>query len=361
MRSSLTLNHLFQKLARIVPPPIHGAIELSPRTLQSLDEHVEVRAIGAEFKYEFHQEPRDTSKRAQVGGSERIAHRVNDASFHTETGLVFLGERLLVQSGQIYLDPVMDAVLNRVGRPTQNVKKKNNLNGEDFFVVPQIHAYWHWVVEWLPSILGIRTLSNTVRIVVNSGQPSYVVDGLRALGIEPLVVNTEWAYAENLWLINKSPFGTLHRHDLSRLREIAKNESWNDDKTLEKPIRLYVSRAGFSRSMRNEDLLESWLVSKGFQILRAENLIDLKHQARLFSKAEIVIGPSGSGLTNSVFLPEGAEVIELTSPLFDLPEYISLFQSIGVKHRRVFLEVSKDLPFGCGEQAIRELQRHFNA
>ncbi len=75
--------------------------------------------------------------------------------------------------------------------------------------------------------------------------------------------------------------------------------------------RLYVSRRGHPmRVMVNEVALEAALVRRGFQIVRPERM-DVADQIRLFAEAEVIVGPTGAGLTNAVFAAPGCKIVEI--------------------------------------------------
>jgi capsular polysaccharide biosynthesis protein len=75
--------------------------------------------------------------------------------------------------------------------------------------------------------------------------------------------------------------------------------------------RLYVSRRGHPmRVMVNEIALEAALIRRGFQIVRPERL-SVAEQIRLFAGAEVIVGPTGAGLTNAVFADPGCQIVEI--------------------------------------------------
>jgi capsular polysaccharide biosynthesis protein len=75
--------------------------------------------------------------------------------------------------------------------------------------------------------------------------------------------------------------------------------------------RLYVSRRGQPmRVMVNEMALEAALVRRGFQIVRPERM-SVADQIALFSQAEVIVGPTGAGLTNAVFAAPGCQFVEI--------------------------------------------------
>jgi capsular polysaccharide biosynthesis protein len=75
--------------------------------------------------------------------------------------------------------------------------------------------------------------------------------------------------------------------------------------------RLYVSRRGHPmRVMVNETALEAALIRRGFQMVRPEAM-NVSDQIALFAQAEVIVGPTGAGLTNALFAPPGCKVIEI--------------------------------------------------
>jgi len=101
-------------------------------------------------------------------------------------------------------------------------------------------------------------------------------------------------------------------------------------------IRLYVSRlsqkrVGNGREMRNEPELIDRLVGMGFRAVCPETL-SVVEQIALFSSAEMVVGPSGSGMFNIVFCRPGTKVIDIESEPHWIHAHRSLFSSAGMRY-----------------------------
>lgn len=81
--------------------------------------------------------------------------------------------------------------------------------------------------------------------------------------------------------------------------------------------RLFISRSGASRRrLVNEDETLAVLERHGFRAVRTERM-SVREQWELFSTAEVVVGVHGAGLTNTVFAPAGATLVELQPPQLD--------------------------------------------
>jgi Glycosyltransferase 61 len=65
----------------------------------------------------------------------------------------------------------------------------------------------------------------------------------------------------------------------------------------------------------NFEELDNYFASLGFEIVFAEQLNSFEDQINLFYEAEIIVGTSGSGLANAIFMQEGTTVVELLTPL----------------------------------------------
>jgi capsular polysaccharide biosynthesis protein len=76
------------------------------------------------------------------------------------------------------------------------------------------------------------------------------------------------------------------------------------------PLRLYVERT-HNRGVANAQEVRESLERLGFMTVRLEDL-PLLEQARLFANAEFIVATHGAGLSNLIFTPPSARVIELT-------------------------------------------------
>ena len=62
--------------------------------------------------------------------------------------------------------------------------------------------------------------------------------------------------------------------------------------------------------MLNEDEIEKYLIKLGFETV-LPGALSLHDQIQLFNEAEIVCGTSGSGMTNHIFAPPQAGLLEM--------------------------------------------------
>ena len=99
--------------------------------------------------------------------------------------------------------------------------------------------------------------------------------------------------------------------------------------------RIYVSRGDTPRRrIANEQAILPILSRHGFEIV-APGTLGFRDQAALFSSAEIVAGAHGAGLTNILFAPHAAKVLEIF-PVSKLKNtYFLLSLSLGQTYRAV--------------------------
>jgi capsular polysaccharide biosynthesis protein len=99
--------------------------------------------------------------------------------------------------------------------------------------------------------------------------------------------------------------------------------------------KIYVSRHGANSSstrvMLNEPELIEALRSVGFDIIEPQKL-SARGQVEVFSSADIVVGPAGSGMFNAVFCHPGTRLIDIESEPHWIHAHRCLFGSLGLRY-----------------------------
>jgi hypothetical protein len=97
--------------------------------------------------------------------------------------------------------------------------------------------------------------------------------------------------------------------------------------------KIYVSRynASSRRVMLNERKLIKTLRSIGFDIVEPQKL-SAEDQIRMFSSADIVVGPAGSGMFNAVFCHPGTRLIDIESEPHWIHAHMGLFGSLELRY-----------------------------
>jgi capsular polysaccharide biosynthesis protein len=101
--------------------------------------------------------------------------------------------------------------------------------------------------------------------------------------------------------------------------------------------RIYVSRlkhgqlSGSTRIMLNEDKLAERLADLAFEIIEPERLTT-EEQIATFASADIVVGPSGSAMFNTVFCRPGTKVVDIESEPNWIYAHTGLFASCQLRY-----------------------------
>jgi capsular polysaccharide biosynthesis protein len=102
------------------------------------------------------------------------------------------------------------------------------------------------------------------------------------------------------------------------------------------PEKVFLSRRGVGgRQLANEAVLQAALESRGFVAIQPEKL-SVAEQAQFLGSARCVVAPHGAALTNLVFAPPGALLVELFHPQHKNRCYVNLAAACG--HRYASLD-----------------------
>lgn len=120
--------------------------------------------------------------------------------------------------------------------------------------------------------------------------------------------------------------------------------------------RLYFRRpkAG-SRGVEDETEVLKLLASFSFEAVDAETMT-VQEQGRICAEAQAIVGPHGGAITNAVFAPPGALLVEFFNPRYLNPCYWQLAGICGLRHAHVLGQPDEDArpaPAGDASGSIR--------
>ncbi len=197
-------------------------------------------------------------------------------------------------------------------------------------------VYYHWMMDILPrvSILKESKLTKDIeKFIINYTNLKFQEETLQRTGIslQKIIPSTDhWSFHITAkTLIVPSLPAIINRPSLESalyLRSLFSKEIANNIQ--EK--RIYIQRDN-GRTILNEDELLAYLLPLGFDIVKLEEL-SVADQASLFSKAEIIIGPHGSGFTNIVFCKQNTVIVDLFSPNWINPCFWILSNHLQLKY-----------------------------
>jgi hypothetical protein len=225
----------------------------------------------------------------------------------------------VVNSGELGINPVI---------PRVDLK----LRGEYLHFGAQWGlVYYHWVLDVLPRLLFAERFERLrgVPLIVQRGITQTQRESLQILGIPPdriIEFNGHHWQVEQLYYIQPGLSGCPTPLHVQWLRERFAPHS------LTRSRRLYISREDArNRRIINEADLVKELVLYGFEVVTLSGM-SFADQVRLFSEAEIVVGPHGAGFANAVFAQPGTTLIELFSPSHIYPCFWALANACGHRY-----------------------------
>ena len=106
-------------------------------------------------------------------------------------------------------------------------------------------------------------------------------------------------------------------------------------------LKLYVDRgdASYRKVLNNSEIIEHCLES-GFQVVTPGEL-SLKEQIDLFSRAKVVVGCHGAGLTNIMWMRPGGILVEFMPACYDDASFRFLSGLVGLEYHCLFAQTEE--------------------
>lgn len=280
----------------------------------------------------------------QHGWHERSLHRFVERRIDDRTGLFLVEGGVLHQSGGVGgdmrpkaqktlllpylrgLERLGDAAFERFDRPVHHLGH-----------VPRGN-YYHWLIEVLPTVLLVVDHEPEV-VILTPPLPGFARSALDRIGVTHEVCTRPVLAAEAL-VVDTPEFGRPHPREIERIREAGMGALARAGRSPQAG-RVYVSRSRDARSLAGEGRLEQRLEEDGFTIFHPGDRPDWLDQVALFAGASTVIGPHGAGLSNVVFCPDGAEVIELQPDAYSADMFAVISAVRGLRHTGLRLPVGQ--------------------
>ncbi|GMJ10351.1 hypothetical protein HRI_004704500 [Hibiscus trionum] len=119
-------------------------------------------------------------------------------------------------------------------------------------------------------------------------------------------------YHNNLALNYSDIPGGYSMFDFKHFLKESYNLKINHVSEIQKPVLLLISRRN-SRRFLNEDEMVEMMEGLGFRVTRAEpeRLSNLDEFAEMVNSCSVMVGAHGAGLTNEIFLPTGAVMVQV--------------------------------------------------
>jgi capsular polysaccharide biosynthesis protein len=212
------------------------------------------------------------------------------------------------------------------------------------------HIYTHWFTEALAALFDESIEGGLIDKICVPNGPAYQQASLALSGVDAckICVLNQPVHQFEIAIVPTHALARtwVHPAVIPGLKEFVARatKAIDVERTANGPP-IYISREDASaRSMLNEATFASELEAIGYRKVIASKL-SFAEQAKIISKAPALISPHGSGLTNMIFLPNGAPVMELRptyagrrgqfwdrsyqvlAGLMDLPYHVAVFES----------------------------------
>jgi capsular polysaccharide biosynthesis protein len=200
---------------------------------------------------------------------------------------------------------------------------------------PWAQAYYHWMFEILPKLSWLEkigALEKVYFIVPHPLQPFHL-ETLRLAGVgQDRLISLDGlpAEVEKLFITElPAPTGNPSPRAAAWLRARFLPEAYLPPLPRQK---LYITRRDApTRRLLNEAEIIAYLEKRGF-VCVCPGELSVAEQITLFSNAGVVVAPHGAALTNMVFAPPGATIVELFGDNYINGCYWALANVCGQRH-----------------------------
>lgn len=217
-------------------------------------------------------------------------------------------------------------------------------------VISDVKNYWHLLVENLLPLIHasrLRAWGNGPLVVITRRKRPPLIDavlaGLREVeGLEFRVVEPsiyEHLRLDRMLVTVNQCWNVERSYALADAIPTARRvfaAAYRERPTMAAGPRLYISRRGSKlREMTNESELIEGLERRSFKVLQA-TWSNHDDQIEAFTRAAIIVGVHGAGLTNLIFAQPGAKVVEIFPADFRKTPYLHLSAEHDLAHRAFF-------------------------
>lgn len=199
------------------------------------------------------------------------------------------------------------------------------LGSGTWFCERAYHNHSHWLTAHLPKLLLLQSRGETDEILLPKRRTAVMDASMRMMGIDPagcIAVDTARPLdVARLRLVETDRFDPVH---LTAVRDAF---AAPDGPAASR--RIMISRArSRGRRIVNETALWDMLRELGFEKVRMEEL-DFVQQVAMMQQTRVLLAPHGAGLTNMIFCPPGADIVELADPEFPNPNFYAMACALG--------------------------------
>ena len=186
------------------------------------------------------------------------------------------------------------------------------------------HNHSHWLTAHLPKLLLLRERGELGDVVLPRERTPVIDGSLHAIGLSPedfrQFDDDQFLRVDELVVVGTDRFRPELLRRVPEAFDVAANPDCSG--------RIFISRARASRRrLLNEEEVWPLLRQAGFERVCLEDL-SFAEQVALMRRTAVLAAPHGAGLTNMLFCPPGAHIIEIADLSFPNPNFYALASAL---------------------------------
>lgn len=199
--------------------------------------------------------------------------------------------------------------------------------------------YYHWLIDELPRLLSLEKCPDLADgpLLLDARADSWQIDALARIGVSTARFRmVDFSRATSFsQLVACSRLSTRMVAHPAAVRVMRQRLAPHSAGMTPRPgKRLYLTRK-LARDRKSTFLNERSVMEKfkraGFHFVDPGTLT-IDQQIELFSDAEVIAGPGGAGMTNALFAPPRAKILELSSASMLCETFGSIAAVVGQEH-----------------------------
>lgn len=203
--------------------------------------------------------------------------------------------------------------------------KPARLKKATWFIERVYHNHSHWLTAHLPRLLLMREKGLLDQALLPTERTDAIDGSLQMLGLKPEDFQTynpdRPLFVEELTILGTDRF----RPELLQMVP----EAFGVLEAGPPHRKVFISRLQATRRrLVNEEEIWAFLKPQGFERVLMENL-SFEAQVQLMRETAVLMAPHGAGLTNMIFCPKGAHIIEIADLSFPNPNFYALASAMG--------------------------------
>jgi Glycosyltransferase 61 len=201
-------------------------------------------------------------------------------------------------------------------------------------------GYWHWLFDSVARLSLIDRFPPETQVITPPLSP-WMRWFLERLNLGSRILETEATAlrVENFYFSSPSSMtGCWNPYAVNFLRKSFLPFGSPPSDSL--PKRFYILREGYTRKIANESEVRELFTANGWSLIAPEKL-SIPDQIALFRDAEAIAGLHGSALTNLLWCPPSARVLEFVPNNFMAGAFEWLARNNGLSHQYLLCDVNR--------------------